>query len=361
MNAYLADILSQPQALRLALQKTDLSTLTSLRAQLANGCFDRIVLTGMGASFYGMYPIWLRLAQSSQPPIWVDAAELIHHTPALIGERTLLWVVSQSGRSAEIIHLLQLLEERPPAGLIILTNEPDSPLGQYAQSMPNKVLLPLYAEPEMTPSTRTYMNTLAIGQLAAVGLDLTAKVSLSDCLADLQRAADGIERYLQDWQVVLRSIESTFDHAARTIPPSPPKIILLGRGPSLASALVGALCLQEAAKIPALAFQSGQFRHGPLEIASPDLTVWVFAGSQEAPIYRLNRKLWQDLRQMNLNAWLLQSSANEKGCLSLPDFSGIGLPLVEIVPVQLLCYSICKQMGIEPGDFRHIGKVTEKE
>ena len=53
-------------------------------------------------------PIWSFRALSI-PVMWVNAAELIHYLPGLIGPHSLLWLNSQSGRSAELVHLLKLV------------------------------------------------------------------------------------------------------------------------------------------------------------------------------------------------------------------------------------------------------------
>jgi glucosamine--fructose-6-phosphate aminotransferase (isomerizing) len=369
-NLYLLDILSQPQALRLALAKTNLTPLEALSQALIAGRFDRILLTGMGASYFGLYPAWLHLAAAGLPAIWVDAAELVHHAPAFVTGRTLLWIASQSGRSAEIVTLLRQIETHPPAGLLAITNDLSSPLAQAVHQQGGvglKALLPLYAEPESTPSTRTYLHTLAIGQLAALCL---AQADLAPHLVALQVTADGIEAYLQDWRVQLQRLGEALASGS----PESRSIVLVGRGLSLASAFSGALNLQEAAKLPALGFQAAEFRHGPLEMAAPGLNVFLFSGQAEAggqsgiTVRELNHKLWRDLLVLGVNAWLLQASSplqgedtGERGILSIPSFSGIGLPLAEIIPIQLLCVYLSQQAGMIPGTFRHIGKVTSEE
>ena len=369
INPYLLDILSQPQALRLALAKTDLLPLKALSQLLNAGYFDRILLTGMGASYYGLYPAWLHLAAAGLPAIWVDTAELVHHAPAFVTGRTLLWIASQSGHSAEIVSLLRQIENRPLAGLLAMTNDLSSPLAQAVLQREVgglKTLLPLRAEPESTPSTRTYLHTLAIGQLAALCL---AQAELAPHLAALQVTADGIAAYLQDWRAQIEQLAHSIGDGTRSI-------VLVGRGFSLTSALSGALNLQEAAKLPALGLQAAEFRHGPLEMAGPGITVFIFAGdngsSEPGSARSLNHKLWQELRSLGVNAWLVQPPSSspsllpikekgEGGILSIPNSIGIGLPLAEIIPIQLLCVHLSQRAGIIPGTFRHIGKVTTEE
>jgi|GEM_PF-134985 len=370
-NPYLLDILSQPAALRQALDQADMSQLDWLAQAIAAGQFDRIVLTGMGASYYGMYPAWLHLASAGLPAIWVDAAELVHHASGLITARTLLWIASQSGHSAEVLSLLRLCEKRPPLGLLALTNDLDSPLAQATEnpgSIKQCVRMPLLAEPENTPSTRTYLHTLALGQLAALYL---SQADLSPHRAALQLTASGIAAYLDNWQGHLREAGELVERAASPVP----SIALVGRGLSYTTAMAGALNLQESAKMPALGLQAAEFRHGPLEMAAPGLTVLVFAGQQVqgGSVWEMNERLWKELGEMGVNAWFMDHptspasfSTEERGeawneghrVLEIPEAIGIGLPLAEIIPIQLLCLYLSQRAGITPGTFRHIGKVT---
>ena len=94
----------------------------------------------------------------------VDSAELIHHCRGMVTARTLVWATSQSGRSAEIVSVLALARQAG-ATLLATVNDLDSPLAGAAQG----AVIPIHAEVEKTVSTRTYTNTLAVSQLAALG------------------------------------------------------------------------------------------------------------------------------------------------------------------------------------------------
>ena len=59
-------------------------------------------------------------------------------------------------------------------------------------------------------------------------------------------------------------------------------IILSGRGAFAGLAEAGALCLMELGRLPALALEGGQFRHGPLEVLSPDIGVILLRGPGES-------------------------------------------------------------------------------
>jgi glucosamine--fructose-6-phosphate aminotransferase (isomerizing) len=202
--------------------------------------------------------------------------------------------------------------------------------------------------------------TLAIAQMAARTLSGYSKLGggkLRRHFDDLERTVDGIEVYFQDWEVRMGEIGAALTGVDERAPIPP--LVLIGRGPSYTTALAGALNLQEAAKIPALGAHAAEFRHGPMEMAAPGLSALIFTGAP-GPEQELSRKLWSDLRARGVAAWLL-AGARDDSALPSPAWAGIGLPLAEIIPVQLLCVYIALKTGLTPGLFRNIGKVTVEE
>ncbi len=347
-NPYVQDILSQPDSLRNALAKFNGTTLKPIKDAIQRGDFDRIILTGMGASLYAAYPAWLTLVQAGLPAMWVDTAELIHHAPGLITPRTLYWLFSQSGRSAEIVSALDFDLLLRPRALIATVNDPESPLAKAAQEFDSlSTCVPVNATVEKTVSTRTYVNSLAVSQLAALALcgqDTTPPLE-----AMLETAAS-MQAYLESWEARVQRIGELLGY--------PRRLVLLGRGASLAATYTGALILGEAAKYSAVPFQAGEFRHGPLELATPDLSALIFAGPPETR--DLNARLLKDLRGYQSAAFWVGADPQEWQ-IDIPDIPVIGMPLVEILPVQLLSIHLAQQIGVEPGHFFRSGKVTLAE
>ncbi|MFN8382478.1 MAG: SIS domain-containing protein [Anaerolineales bacterium] len=341
-NPYILDILSQPDSLQIALEKFDAAPLAPIAKAIHNNEFDRILITGMGGSLYGSYPIWLTLANAGLPALWVDTAELIHHTRNLITPKTLLWIFSQSGKSAEIVSAIDFERIQKPAALIATVNDLESPLAKAAQ-----VQIPIRAEVEKTVSTRTFVNTLGVGQLAALAL-LGKDVEVAR--AELLQTAAAMKGYLANWESVTKQLGASIGF--------PKRLVVLGRGSSMAATYTGALILGEASKYMATPFQAGEFRHGPLELATPDLTAWLFAGPEETK--SLNLRLLNDLRGYQVNAFWVGSEKNEWQ-IEIPKVPSIGLPLMEIIPLQLLSIHFAEQIGVEAGYFFRSGKITLAE
>jgi len=343
LTSYKAEILSQPSNLRNALWNFDPSGLEGLKQQIQRSAYDRLILTGMGASYYSLYPAWINLVSIGIPLLYVDLAELTHFAAELVTQKTLLWVVSQSGRTAELKSVLDK-EKLLPAFVLATVNDLSSPLAQSAD-----YLLPIHAEVEKTVSTRTYINSLAVNLLAALflkGEDIQNKINI------FLKAADALESYLQP-------LDERVDEL-KTKVGLPEHLVLIGRGASLASAWMGSLMMQEAAKFPALAANAGQFRHGPLEMVDERITAIVLAGAQVTRY--LNLHLMRDLLQYKAKGfWLADEISATLPSIPIPAVDELALPILEIAALQMLSISIAELRGLEAGKFFRLGKVTLEE
>ena len=340
MNPYIRDILSQPVTLRLALEKYSISLLRDI--DLSE--YDRIVISGMGSSYYAAYPAVIQLSGLPVPVQWINAAELLHSRWGAIGERTLLWLNSQSGRSAEPVHLLERLHSSRPARVLAFVNDLSSPMAERAD-----IAVPIHAGEEATVSTKTYINMLAVNLLAAVQL---AGGDVGALVEEMRRAADAMQDYLADWQSRVQELGSLlgdFD-----------ELFLIGRGASLSAVWNGSLINKEAAKCAFEGMHAADFRHGPLELAAKGLAALIFAGSFNTST--LNRELGREIRSHGGKViWVDSAPDDEIPTLPIPFTTERTLPLVEILPVQMLTLVMAQRKGIEPGRFRHVSKVTARE
>ena len=330
---YLRDIKQQPDALQRFLDAGLSPDCRSLLERLAT--FDRVVMTGMGASLSGLYPGFLRLAEAGTPVWQVETAELLGQAGGLVTDRTLLWVTSQSGRSAEITALATGLRVQP-AAILAVTNDTASPLAQSADA-----ILELHSGAEHTVGTRSYLNTLVATAMAVS----TALREASD--PTLMQVPDRVAEYLEGWDDLTDRIDQTIADS---------NIFVLGRGASLAAAITGALIIKEASRRPAEGMSVPQFRHGPLEMAGPGVTALVLSGRPED--HARNRRMLSDLNALGAKGvWCDESG--DVGTIPTPGLlSRDTQPVAEILPLQLLSVVLAQRDGHEPGAFRNIGKVT---
>jgi glucosamine--fructose-6-phosphate aminotransferase (isomerizing) len=169
---------------------------------------------------------------------------------------------------------------------------------------------------------------------------------------ELVAAVEAMESFLERWE---ERTDSLTDFLGLV-----DCLSLLGRGPSVGSAMAGSLILKEAAKMHAEGISAGQFRHGPLEVASPGFGAVVFA--QKGRTRDINLRIAQDIAKFGGKAVIVGSGEELQGerilNLRLPVLEELYSPLVEIVPIQLLSWRLAIEKGLQPGTFDKAGKVT---
>jgi glutamine---fructose-6-phosphate transaminase (isomerizing) len=340
---YINDILHQPEALQDTLSAfagAELKDLSSFTSRLRPANMRRLILTGMGSSFHALHPLFLALLRQGLPALMLETSELVHHTPGLLTADSLVVAVSQSGASAEILQLLKRLP--PQAGLVAVTNEPASPLAARADA----VLL-TRAGSENTVSCKTYVTALAL--LAVLEAALTGR-DPAGVLSELERLPEAVAGYLSGFSDYLETLEKRLVGVGY--------VVLVGRGASLAAAGTGGLIIKEAAHFPAEGMSSAAFRHGPLDMSSPQTFVMVYEGLE--PTRALNRSLVADIQKVGGLAALVQT-VPDVDVFHLPPVPDIGLPIMEILPAQMLSIALARLHKHVPGEFSWGSKVTSSE
>jgi glutamine---fructose-6-phosphate transaminase (isomerizing) len=353
-DPFYAEIGGQPEALRRAVaglcdQQETLRMLAGLRT---NGT---VILTGMGGSYAACYPLAADLAEAGLTAVMLGSAELLHFRAGIIGPSTPLIAVSQSGESAEIVHLAETLRRRDDRpSIVAVTNGRDNTLARAAD-----LVLDTRAGEETGPSTTTFGAALVV--LAAIGRVLRGTTPDAACEAlsrEAERAAVSMGRLLAN--------EALGNNSPACLGPRE-DVVVLGRGPARAASEMAALTLKEAVGLPAEALESAQFRHGPLELAGPNLAAIVIATEPETE--SLDRALGRELGEVGAavleitRAEDLSVAAGSATALHL----GIGAidrsiaPAVSIVPIQLLAHRLAISHGREPGTYLHAAKVTTRE
>jgi glutamine---fructose-6-phosphate transaminase (isomerizing) len=340
MTPYIEDILSQPAALRRALETYSISALKEIH--IAE--FDRILLSGMGSSYYAAYPALIELSKRSLFVQLVNAAELLHSLSGLIGTRTLLWLNSQSGRSAELVHLVERSEDHAPVCLLTFVNDVFSPMGQRAD-----LCIPIRAGEEATVSTKTYVNMLAVNLLAATQLIGKQVESVID---EMSVAADAMDAYIANWEARVQELDSLLGEFN--------ELFLIGRGTSMSAVWNGSLINKEAAKCAFEGMHAADFRHGPLEIVSEGVATLIFAGDRQTSA--LNRELALEIISYGGKAiWLDSVPDPEIPTILYPETHESTRPLVEILPMQMLTLAMANRKNLEAGTFKHVSKITDRE
>lgn len=334
---YLEDLLAQPAAVRAALEGLREPALAASARRLCEPPRP-VILTGMGSSFHALHTLSARLNRSGRRAMMVETSELVFYDPETLAD-TLLIVVSQSGRSAEIVRLMSAC----PADcvLVAVTNTPGSPLAEGAD-----LCLWMRAGEEFSVSSKTYLATLAA--LAWLGAILSGE-GAETTLDLIESVLPWMLEYLAGWRKHAEQIAGRLA-AVRYL-------FLAGRGESLAAALTGGLIIKEAAHFHAEGMSAAAFRHGPIEMIGPSTLVAIFSGSRHK---ELNLRLACDVRTGGGQAEIIGEEA-EREAFRLPQAPPPARPLLEILPVQMMTLALAALAGREAGRFERATKITVVE
>jgi glutamine---fructose-6-phosphate transaminase (isomerizing) len=248
------------------------------------------------------------------------------------------------------VRLIENLSGAKGAPLVLaVTNGTDNTLARMAD-----VALDTRAGEEVGPSTMTFAAAIVV--LAAVGRVVRGEPP-SDAIDEIRRSAGSTATSLEH----LLSRPALADELVARLGDRSSWVIL-GRGPARAAAEMGALTLKEAVGMPIESLQTAQFRHGPLEIAGPDLAAIVIATEPETR--DLDVGLARELVALGAGATVVVEGGDTPEDVMRIDIGAqdrmLG-PAVSILPAQLLAWKLAVERGRPPGSFVRASKVTTRE
>jgi fructoselysine-6-P-deglycase FrlB-like protein len=293
------------------------------------GRTKRLLLIGMGGSHYVNRAVEPAYRARGIDATAVTASELLA-APLPDRLRTAI-LTSQSGGSGEMLQLLDSAagqEER-----FGITLEAGSPL---AQRIP--ALIGAGGTERAFAATRSLLICLALhaAVIAELGEDLAP--ALAFLRKPLERPVDASLQALAQKKV----------------------IIVSGRGALAGLAEAGALCLMELGRLPVMALEGGQFRHGPLEILNPAIGVILLRGPGED--IKLNQKLVATCRDSGATPVVFDLSGEVKleGAVTVefPASSGFAAAFALLPSLQRLMIDLAGRHVPRVGEPLRTSKVT---
>jgi glucosamine--fructose-6-phosphate aminotransferase (isomerizing) len=336
------DISSQTENLRSVIEQHASTSRPDMEraARLLKGA-GRIIYTGVGSGLNATIPACTYLMSRGIPAQTLDTTEAAYDLfPGLQGSALVL-----NTRSGETVELVRLAEMARSAGIptVAVTNEPGSTVGRLAE-----VCLPTHSRWDELVVLSAY------GGMLATELILASYVSGEPqlMLEDLRSAVRGMQTAFNQALVNRQKASELFGAGS--------PVYLLGRGASLASAFAGALVLEEMSRQATVAMAGGLFRQGPIEVVDDRFRAIVFEGA--GPPSLLNVSLARDLVSMGAGIyWIGRTQVPGALNLQLPKLPGPILPLLEVLPSQMLAFDLAHKKGFEPGSVQYIQKVITTE
>ena len=293
---------------------------------------ERVVLVGCGSAFYACLSGRIALEHWAKMPAEVDIASEFRYREAVLGERTLVVAVSQSGETLDSLHALREAQRRG-ARTVALTNVVDSLLAREADAV-----MYTRAGPEIgVASTKSHLTQIAMLQLFALHMARRRATIATTRAANWHGACWPFQR---SW--ARPSVASGTTSPSRASSARSQDVYFLGRGLGYPVALEGALKLKELAYVRAEAYPAGEMKHGP--IALIDERAVVVAIATKGALWH---KVMANIAEMTARGATVVAVCTDKDAetaavadhvLEIPEVPELLSPAVAIVPLQALAY-----------------------
>jgi glutamine---fructose-6-phosphate transaminase (isomerizing) len=315
----------------------------------------RIIIVACGTSWHAGLVAEYLIEDLARIPVEVEYASEFRYRNPIIDENDIVIAISQSGETADTLAAIELAKSKG-ATIIGVCNVVGSsiPRTTHAGSY-------THAGPEIgVASTKAFTAQVTVLTLMALylghkkGTIPTSK--FNQLLIGLQNIPDKVEQALKvDSQI--QYISDIFKNAKN--------FLYLGRGYSFPVALEGALKLKEISYIHAEGYPAAEMKHGPIALIDEEMPVVVIAtkgNSYEKVISNIQEV---KARKGKIIAVVTEGDTEVKHMadftIEIPEAEEILMPLISVIPLQLLSYHIAVLRGCNVDQPRNLAKSVTVE
>ena len=357
----LKEIFEQPNSVRDAMRgrlsleecTAKLGGLNMTPAQLRD--VGRIVLTGCGTALHAAMVGEYLIERLAIIPTEIEYASEFRHRNTPMTPDTLVFAISQSGETADTLGALRESRRKGFRTLGICNNVAST----IARESDGGVYM--HAGPEIgVAATKSFTSQLAI--LTLIGLLLGRMRNLST--TEGSRMIEALEALPEQIEVVLKLSDQIKAIAKKYVDAN--GILFFGRQFNFPIALEGALKMKEITYLFAEGHPSAELKHGIIALVRPDLPSIFIAPDDAVFSKNLNNIEQVKARKGPIIAFTsgngakrLKETADE--IVSLPEAPDCLMPILTVIPLQLLAYHLAVELGRDVDKPRNLAKSVTVE
>jgi glucosamine--fructose-6-phosphate aminotransferase (isomerizing) len=315
----------------------------------------RVVLLACGTSYHAGLVGKFMIEGAARLPVEVDLASEFRYRDPVVGPDDLVVGISQSGETADTLAAIKEAKARG-ARTLAICNVIDSAIPRASDGA-----LYTHAGPEIgVASTKCFTAQLAALSLLAIHLGRRNGTLKDAAAAELIRELLLIPGKMSEalgWLGDLRELAAKYKDAK--------DFLYLGRGSNYPIALEGALKLKEISYIHAEGYAAGEMKHGPIALIDDGLPVVVIATRGKGYEKVLSNLAQVRAREGHVIAIATKGdkdiAENCKDVVWVPDAPGLLQPLLTVLPLQLLAYSVALARGNDVDQPRNLAKSVTVE
>jgi len=285
----------------------------------------------------------------------VEIGSEVRNRDPVFKKDDLVVVVSQSGETLDTLAAAKAAKAQG-AHVLAVTNVIDSAIARMADAA-----LYTHAGPEIgVASTKCFTTQLAALLLLAVHIG-RSRGALDEPSA--RRVLDALWHVPELMRVVLGTSDDTRAVAKKYLRAT--DFLFLGRGTSFPIALEGALKLKEISYIHAEGYAAGEMKHGPIALIDEHMPVVVLAPRDAHHQKTLSNA--QEARAREAQIIMVCTQGDQEAVrlaqdvMLVPDAEPEVLPLLTVLPLQLLAYHVADLNGTDVDQPRNLAKTVTVE
>ncbi len=316
---------------------------------------NHIVITACGSAGYAGQVGRYVIEELCRMPVSVELASELRYRNPIIGEHTLLIVISQSGETADTIAAMRECKLRGARTLAIV-----NVVGSTISKLADNVIY-TWAGPEIAvATTKGYTTQVAVLDMLAIylakRLGTIDGARYSHLVEELLGMPAKIQRALDLNKNIEELAESLSYHN---------DIYFIGRNLDYAVCLEGALKLKEISYIFAEAYAAGELKHGTIALVEEDSLVVAIACYE--PLFEKTMSNIEEVKARGAKVLAVALEDNKKiftkadEYLMVPRCEPIFTPIAEIIPLQLFAYYVARANGCDIDKPKNLAKSVTVE
>lgn len=307
--------------------------------------------TAMHAGLVGKYVI----EKIGRIPVTVDVASEFRYRNPIVSADDLVILVSQSGETADTLEALRL-SKRLGADTLAIVNAKGSSIAREAD-----MVLYTHAGPEISvASTKAYMVQLAVFYLIAFELSYArGAISEEKCRKYIKL----LENVPNEIKAMLENPEKSQYVASKLI--ASENLLYIGRGLDYALSMEGSLKLKEISYIHSESYAAGELKHGTISLVTDGMPVIAVATQDE--IYDKTVSNVKEVKARGAYTIMITkenhipASDVSDFTITVPDTDGLLMPMIAIIPLQLIAYYTADLKGNDVDKPRNLAKSVTVE
>ena len=307
--------------------------------------------TAMHAGLVGKYVI----EKIGRIPVTVDVASEFRYRDPIVSADDLVILVSQSGETADTLEALRL-SKRLGADTLAIVNAKGSSIAREAD-----MVLYTHAGPEISvASTKAYMVQLAVFYLIAFELSYArGAISEEECRKYIKL----LENVPNEIKAMLENPEKSQYVASKLI--ASENLLYIGRGLDYALSMEGSLKLKEISYIHSESYAAGELKHGTISLVTDGMPVIAVATQDE--IYDKTVSNVKEVKARGAYTIMITkenhipASDVSDFTITVPDTDGLLMPMIAIIPLQLIAYYTADLKGNDVDKPRNLAKSVTVE